>query len=342
LKQKKLDWIESGRGVAALAVVLYHCGNMMLLPQYSGATGLDGLFRNGYLGVDFFFVLSGFIIYLVNSKSLGKISALPNYIIRRLARILPAYWVVLFVGLVLNQILQREKVAISIQYFLGEMFLVNPGDLFVGPAWTLQNELIFYAVFSLFFLSARAGLIGLTLWTALLLATKADLLNLAPGLDELLIKLAPPYLFHFLTGVLVGFWYTSGRSILALLSTLLISTSFVFLFGSDWLPEWTLKFLQSALGFGSVLCTLLVLEKKSIPALPAFVWLGKVSYSLYLVHIFLIGYLFAVLSRLNIYKLIPESLLFFIATGVCCSVAWVCFVTIERPAVAFAQKITAS
>jgi exopolysaccharide production protein ExoZ len=342
LKQKKLEWIESARGLAALAVVLYHCGNMMLLPQYSGALGLNGLFRFGYLGVDFFFVLSGFIIYLVNVNSLGNVGDLSKYTLRRLARILPAYWVTLAVGLLLNQVIQREKVSITAEYLFTEIFLFRSGDLFVGPAWTLQNELIFYAVFSLFFIGVKTGLFGLVAWTALLFANQLNLISFGTEIDAFASKLGPPYIFHFLTGILVSFWYTKKMPLLPLAASLLAAFCCTFFLGAEFLPLWSIKFLNSALAFGAALAVLLIAESFSVPSLPFLVWLGKISYSLYLVHIFLIGYLFALLARLNLYKQIPESILFLLSVVVCCAASWVCFYLVEKPMVTLAQKVTSS
>jgi peptidoglycan/LPS O-acetylase OafA/YrhL len=84
----KLGSLEVGRGIAALAVVMHHAG------QASDAfTSSDygGLFHWGMYGVDFFFVLSGFIIYHVHQKDRLDASAAPSFLIKRLRRIYIPY-----------------------------------------------------------------------------------------------------------------------------------------------------------------------------------------------------------------------------------------------------------
>jgi len=55
----------------------------------------------GHAGVDFFFVLSGFIIFFVHGKDIGKPSRLPHYVWRRFIRIYPVYWAVTLISIVL-------------------------------------------------------------------------------------------------------------------------------------------------------------------------------------------------------------------------------------------------
>src|SRR5580692_2096905 len=90
----RLLGIQLARGAAAVLVVLYHAGRGLALPQYLGHVPLGGLFNFGHAGIDFFFVLSGFIIFTVHHGDIGRPSALPRYVWRRLARIYPIYWVV--------------------------------------------------------------------------------------------------------------------------------------------------------------------------------------------------------------------------------------------------------
>ena len=74
----KLIGVQAARGIAALFVVLYHTGRMLSLEQYVGRDPWGGLFHFGHAGVDFFFVLSGFIIYYVHHKDIGTIGRAPR------------------------------------------------------------------------------------------------------------------------------------------------------------------------------------------------------------------------------------------------------------------------
>ena len=94
LKRERLDGVQAARGAAALLVVLYHCGRMLSLPQYVGRIPLGNVFEFGHAGVDFFFVLSGFIIMHVHRGDLGRPGRFGRYAWRRATRIVPMYWVV--------------------------------------------------------------------------------------------------------------------------------------------------------------------------------------------------------------------------------------------------------
>ena len=81
--------------MAALLVACVHCTLMLGGPAFGGRLPLFGLFRFGHAGVDFFFVLSGFIIYYIHQGEIGQQRFLPAYLYKRFARIYPTYWIVL-------------------------------------------------------------------------------------------------------------------------------------------------------------------------------------------------------------------------------------------------------
>ncbi len=91
----KLTLIQTGRGVAACLVVLFHATGLVESPLYWNHSVLGGAFHFGFSGVEFFFVLSGFIIYWAHARDLGRPEQLRKYAWRRFTRIYPTYWVVL-------------------------------------------------------------------------------------------------------------------------------------------------------------------------------------------------------------------------------------------------------
>ena len=163
--------VETGRGVAAILVVLVHASDMLSGPKYFGTMAFDGMFRFGHAGVDFFFVLSGFIIFHVHRRDIGDPSRLGEYLKRRFVRIFPTYWIVLlFLGLILSvsptkDLHERTLVAIVSSFFLIPLEPANP---ILGVAWTLQHEILFYALFSTLFLSRTLGKIVLGIWATLI------------------------------------------------------------------------------------------------------------------------------------------------------------------------------
>lgn len=63
---RKLEWLEAMRGLAALWVVFHHAGQSV--DHFVGGTGGQPWIDRGFLGVDFFFVLSGFIIAFASQR----------------------------------------------------------------------------------------------------------------------------------------------------------------------------------------------------------------------------------------------------------------------------------
>lgn len=109
---------EGIRGVAALLVALYH---LKIGSDYFT------VIRNGYLFVDLFFVLSGFVICAAYANAMRDMEDLRSFIIRRIGRLLPllVFSTLIFV-LVFNAIVFAKQIAIASGY---GGFLNNPGKL---------------------------------------------------------------------------------------------------------------------------------------------------------------------------------------------------------------------
>ena len=138
MKNQRLQAI---RGIAALSVMLFHGGQ--IIEEHTGYSVASDLFKQGYLGVDIFFVLSGFLIAhtRINTNE-SKLS----FLLKRIARIFPPYWIattLLIVGYTLfpqhNQPYKTDESIIFNSYFL----LPQPRYV-IGVAWTLYYEMLFY------------------------------------------------------------------------------------------------------------------------------------------------------------------------------------------------------
>ncbi len=154
--RKKLGLIQGLRGVAALLVVLVH--SSALLEMATGQPFLGRLFYFGGVGVDFFFVLSGFIIYYVNHRDIGRPEKARSFLLKRFFRIYPLYWVVL-----LPRLLRPWE-----SHNLGDIGIVlsslalfpYPTPPIVNVSWTLTYEVFFYLIFSLLIWHPTKWLVG--------------------------------------------------------------------------------------------------------------------------------------------------------------------------------------
>ena len=165
----RLDGLQAGRAVAAVMVVLYHL-TVYFLPEhyYGGEKVGPGLFKMGYAGVEFFFVLSGFIMVFVHLRDFGVPERAPRFLEKRIVRIYPIYWVIY--GLLTLAYFAvpsagpenaRDPIAILTSALLWPM----PELPVLGVAWSLQYEMLFYLVFTLLVLNLRFGAVVFVLWT---------------------------------------------------------------------------------------------------------------------------------------------------------------------------------
>ena len=171
MAKPQIQSLQVFRGLAALAVVAHHSALGTGAFVAGEPAWAMSIFDLGALGVDFFFVLSGFIIMYAHFGDEGTGPAVRRYAFKRLVRIFPAYLPISLVLIVLYAALPGVSGSADRGYSLLSSLLLLPAD---GPpalsvAWTLVHELIFYAVFLLFFISRRWLAAGLLAWVALIL-----------------------------------------------------------------------------------------------------------------------------------------------------------------------------
>jgi exopolysaccharide production protein ExoZ len=163
-----LPSLQAGRAVAAMGVVLFHADGILVLPKYGGTTAIHRWAFVGALGVDFFFILSGFIILHAHIADVGQPGRLLRYVWRRAARVYPIYWIYLTVVIAAMAVMGR-------QFGIGELAsnysLLGHAPEFsiISPAWSLYHEVLFYTLFAAAILDIRAGIVVGALWLAAIL-----------------------------------------------------------------------------------------------------------------------------------------------------------------------------
>ena len=114
-------------------------------------------FKEGFVGVSFFFVLSGFIIaYNYQEKLLEKTATKRTFWVARLARIYPLHLLTLLIAVCIGGYVQYSGTADWIKHFAASTFLLQPffpsADYFFSfnsPSWSLGCEQLFYFCFPL-------------------------------------------------------------------------------------------------------------------------------------------------------------------------------------------------
>ncbi|MGS0756859.1 acyltransferase family protein [Roseateles sp. GG27B] len=149
-----LKSLQAARAMAALMVVLFHLG--LVIEKYFNTNSLTAPW--GRSGVEFFFVLSGFIITTAHTNDIGKRERLGIFIRKRLVRIYPIYWLVFLVTLAGGY----RFVDLSIFEVFTALSLAPTGTVpVISVAWSLQWEMVFYVIFGLSILNPAAGLVSL-------------------------------------------------------------------------------------------------------------------------------------------------------------------------------------
>jgi peptidoglycan/LPS O-acetylase OafA/YrhL len=226
----RLPGIEGLRAIAAGSILIFHSwryGSPDQSPPQFGP--LTSILPHLSLGVILFFCLSGFLLYRPFAAAVLRATPGPSirvYLRNRMLRILPAYWVILFItGVVLNAALLRDgpsetelgSLASQPATLAKNVALVHSYDpqtllTGIGPAWSLVIEVAFYAT------------LPLLAMLAVLLARKARtrrgrrLATLVGPLVLLALGLLGKVLAHFVrarSGVALSGWGADWYSVLA-------------------------------------------------------------------------------------------------------------------------------
>ena len=157
----KITELESLRGLAALLIVFTH------VPLWNPAFNFT-IARNGYLMVELFFVLSGFVIFNAYSTKINTKTDLLRFQFLRLARLYPVHFLffIVFVAIELMKYVAQSKLGISspnsqpfvennLTALLQQVFLLQAigptgnAATFNGPAWSISVEFYTYLLFGL-------------------------------------------------------------------------------------------------------------------------------------------------------------------------------------------------
>lgn len=296
----KIYSLQVFRGLAAVMVLLAHSNIMLNKTLFSGS------FIPGYIGVDFFFVLSGFIIMLTCKKHIGSGEVI-DYIRKRVFRVFPPYIVYTILAFLVSYTYEKLTgtrliywVYVNVQNFIQSIslypFSADKTRLPILPvAWTLTHEMLFYALFTvLFFVKNKAGMVIIAaIWLLMIMAAPAMNIN---GGNYLLDVFLSSRNIEFLMGCAMAYfashhvdWKISAATLICGAAMLVVSWSNT-LSGSSitTLSDWAVYGIPFALIiFGATRLERFIHNKEG-KVFRFLVYLGDASYSIYLVHFIVI------------------------------------------------------
>jgi len=320
-KNRHFPHVDALRALAAILVVVYHVVNISQWNSFP-VSGIALLFRIGWIGVDLFFVISGFVITLTAVRSYQKQGKtfIKGYARKRWNRIAPLYFFTALIYLLLvNPALIFGDTSTFLFHVLTHVFFVHNLDPVTfgsinGPNWSVALEVQFYILIALAtpFLSRTSPLKILLLFVSTAVVFRyLTTLVLIPGE-------ASPHSQHVysaqLPGTLDGFGFGVAMAVLLIsrpaskAAALLVPSWRNFLFSIvaalitcsfSWKMYWPkatywefpsmIVFWRISLylAFSSILAAALTLpsNKAIIAVLSPVSYLGKISYGIYLWHI---------------------------------------------------------
>ena len=280
-RSRRLPILEVFRGIAALFVVLHH--SLISIEYYHNYSNpfLQFICHIGKYGVDFFFVLSGFIItYSYTQNRIANSNDFKHFLKLRFLRIYTPFLPISFTLLILYFVFPTFSNSNKEIDIITSLTLIPVGKPALSVAWTLSHEMLFYIIFSLQFVLPK-------IWNKIILIWGVSILvfYVFPFKNSSLLQLIiSPYNIEFIIGVLIAYLYCSGfqfsQKIVAVL-TLFFCVLFI---GIIWKGYYEIVFLSNivfALFTGAFIG--LSLNSSLNPAKP-FLFLGTISYSIYLIH----------------------------------------------------------
>jgi peptidoglycan/LPS O-acetylase OafA/YrhL len=291
----RFEALDGWRGVCACLVVLFHFHGHS--PIYT-----TGLVRNSYLFVDFFFVLSGFVIAWNYADRLGDWPGVKRFLILRLGRVYPLHLFMLlcFVGYEMLRLAVQpdaftgptSPTAVVTNLLLLQSMGVHDSLTWNGPSWSISTEWWTYVTFALVcaWLGLRNGLIVATAVVAPLLLLQLSKTGMDTTFDWGFIRC----LFGFALGVACYRLFSAApprrpmghTAVMTLAESAIIVAVVLFVSSAGTSP---LSFMAPFVFAIAVLVFAAEggLVSRVFHSRPL-KWLGTVSYSIYLTHFFVV------------------------------------------------------
>ena len=283
----QLDLVQALRGLAAFAVLTHHIA--VAVDRWLGETFTPPGFGLGWVGVDLFFVLSGFIMVWTTQTAGQGLRATAAFWTRRIWRIYPSYWAASGLAFALAVALPAIAPLESAGFWASLLLWPAAQQPFLQPGWTLIYELWFYFAFGFLLLAPRRLLGALLLGWALGVLIAAG--RLGQEIHPALHVVANPLTLNFLMGagvaLALGRWQGSPPALalygLIGFGALCLLVGALFVTETGW-NEWT-RMLACGPASALVLAGAALMDRQGRWSPPqALLTLGDWSYALYLTH----------------------------------------------------------
>jgi exopolysaccharide production protein ExoZ len=286
------------RGIAAFSVLIDHVFNWPL-PEHNTI-----FLMTGRLGVEVFFVISGFIITTIGGAGTFKPG---EFVRRRATRIVPIYWLATIAVVVLALAMpnQFRTTVVTAEGFIKSLLFIpsiEPKAPLFALGWTLNYEAFFYAVFAcLFFTDSSCR----TLIICVLFGSLVIIGQLLPQTNQVVAVYTSPSLIGFCAGTILAEAYRRGVlqylqqcNQLLVVAGVLVPVALYYLGGRTEVASLQQHLVLTLAGLAIVSVALHAELAGMMPRINILQLFGDASYSLYLFHLFAVAGVWAMAKQL--------------------------------------------
>lgn len=349
-----LSGLNGIRAIAALAVVISHTTQALdaygldkfLFGKFSDGNPM-GLLLGGY-GVSIFFVLSGFLItYLLQEEHLKSKIDVKKFYIRRILRIWPLYYMYLLIVILMmvfnNYTINFTSLTYYILFSANVPFILDTGLIYLGHYWSLGVEEQFYLVWPWLIKKSKSLLGTVFLLIVILIGAKIVLHILHP--NSLLEKIIHVTRFHcmMIGGVGAILYRNKNKIFLSLVNNKLTqSICWVIIFFVAINKYHIISFLDNEILSIVMLCIIVgqvaVTNRMVNLEVKPLIFIGKISYGLYVLHPLVILMFSVLYKNLKIEYSIKYPLVYFSVLGVSIVLSYLSYNSLEKYFLSFKNK----
>lgn len=362
----RLEGVQVLRAFAVMIVVLSHF-SIIIKNQTEIGSFITIFTQNSPFAVDLFFFISGFIMVFTTKGNIkSNVLRASDFLIKRLFRIFPVYYLCLAVFVIFVTLYDKSYSIndIPVKDIVKSFFLIplSPPDKspFYGyslivPAWTITYEIYFYVIFSIALLltSKYRTIVCSSVLVAVALILQLyfngrftidaqDMHLTSSGIIGNFSFIANPIIFDFILGMFLGEFFISKlylrmKSIIDILAPAFLcfgATAFISMF------RYGYGLTHSAIGAFFLLFAILHFDfKKSIIYPRALIFIGNISYSLYISHVVVINIADRYSNALYVYTQSSGWRRYFVIIILAITIATLMHKLIEIPSTKVAKSI---
>lgn len=288
IMKKMVVSIQFLRGLAVMMVVFHHTISKIRIMNPESFIPYSGF---GGAGVDIFFVISGFIMWVTTAS---KPSSPAYFWYRRIIRVVPLYWFFIFIIIVPKLFIPDlfQSAQLDPEHIVKSLLFIPHYHPVVSdqiwpiliPGWTLNYEMFFYFLFGASLFLSQSARLPVLILTFLLLVSIGQWM---PSDSPLLITYTDSLLLEFLAGIIIGVFYTRGFALNSTLTRAMLTASIILFVGTETsiLPGGARALTWGVPAILLVIATLSLEKGGKISRHNSLQKIGDASYSIYLSHI---------------------------------------------------------